>query len=372
MNITQIRQALEQIPLPYLTTDSSFRILWSNPCLQKQYLYLSTLRSLEALLFGYDSEELLQQLKKTETPLTLACKLPLVSLVMSISVLSYDEDGEISELLVAFTGPVMEKGKDPLLASFNESLRQPVDGLFATIAYLRHQLDERYSHELQSMTKGCYQMLRSCIYISEYSELLHSSKAFELQYQDLRQWLHQQLDPALQSLQRMGIQLDFDLPAEPVILPFDGEKLSIALFALISNACLFCEEGRNSIRIAVSQDEQSVRLLVSDKGYGIPAQNLARVMEPYFSQRLDDAIRPGIGLGLPLCKMIVERHGGSMLLQSQQDRGTTVALTLPRSITPSTDGTMTLHAPKTSYVPERYPRWTVHLSTVLPTDEFQA
>ena len=50
----------------------------------------------------------------------------------------------------------------------------------------------------------------------------------------------------------MGIQLDFDLPAEPVILPFDGEKLSIALFALISNACLFCEEGRNSIRIAVS------------------------------------------------------------------------------------------------------------------------
>ena len=203
MNITQIRQALEQIPLPYLTTDSSFRILWSNPCLQKQYLYLSTLRSLEALLFGYDSEELLQQLKKAETPLTLACKLPLVSLVMSISVLSYDEDGEISELLVAFTGPVMEKGKDPLLASFNESLRQPVDGLFATIAYLRHQLDERYSHELQSMTKGCYQMLRSCIYISEYSELLHSSKAFELQYHDLRQGRHQQLDPALESLQRM-------------------------------------------------------------------------------------------------------------------------------------------------------------------------
>ena len=38
-----------------------------------------------------------------------------------------DDDGEISELLVAFTGPVKEKGKDPLLASFNESLRQPVD-----------------------------------------------------------------------------------------------------------------------------------------------------------------------------------------------------------------------------------------------------
>lgn len=370
MNITQIRQALEQIPLPYLTTDPDFRILWSNSCLQKQYLSLSALRSLEALLFGYDPQELLRQLKDTNAALTLACKLPLVSLVMSLSVLAYDDDGEISELLVAFTGPIMEKGKDPLLSSFNEALRQPVDGLFATIGYLRHHLDDQYDRELLSMTKDCYQMLRSCIYISEYSELTGSSQALNLQYQNLPAWIHQQLDPAVPSLQRMGICLEFDLPEQAVILPFDGDKLSIALLALISNACLFCD-GRNTIRISLSHDEHSVRILVSDQGYGIPAELLPHVMEPYFSRGLDEFSRPGVGLGLPLCKIIAERHGGSILLQSQQDRGTTVALTLPRKTTASSGSKMMLYAPTASYVPERYPRWNVHLSTVLPAEEFQ-
>ena len=369
MNIIQIRQVLEQLPLPYLTTDPDFHIIWSNSCLKKQYLYLSTLRSLEALLFGYDTEELLQQLKQADTAVTIACKLPLVSLVMSLSVLSYDEDGEIDELLVAFTGPVMEKGKDPLLSSFNEALRQPIDGLFATVAYLRHRLDEPYDPELLSMTKDCYQLLRSCIYLSEYSELCGSSKPLSLQYQDLNSWIHQQLDPALPSLQRMGIQVEFDLPAEPVLLPFDGKKLSIALFALLSNACLFCE-GKNTVRITVNSDDSNVRLRVSDQGYGIPAEHLSHVMEPYYSRGMDDVSRPGIGLGLPLCKTIVERHGGSLLLQSQQDRGTTAALTLPRKNTLSSDGKLVLQAPKTAYIPERYPRWNIHLSTFLSPEEF--
>ncbi len=370
MNNNQIRQALEQIPLPYLIIDPSFRIVWSNSCLQKNYLYLTTLYSLESLLFGYEMDELLLQLKKTNTPLTLACKLPLVSLVMSFSVLSYNDDGEISELLVAFTGPVMEKGKDPLLSSFNEALRQPVDGLFATIGYLRHQLDDQYDSQLLSMTKDCYQMLRSCIYISEYSELINSNVPFDFQYQDLKAWIQQQLEPALQPLKRMGIHLEFDLPEQPVIISFDSEKLSTVLFALLSNACLFCE-GQNTVRISVHCNDNSVRLLVSDHGYGIPADRMSHVMEPYFSRGLDDISRPGIGLGLPLCKIIIERHGGNILLESEQDHGTTVALTLPRKTTPSSDGNMILHAPRTAYLAERYPRWNIHLSTVLPTEEFR-
>ena len=171
------------------------------------------------------------------------------------------------------------------------------------------------------------------------------------------------------SLQRMGIQVEFDLPAEPVLLPFDGEKLSIALFALLSNACLFCE-GKNTVRITVNSDDSNVRLRVSDQGYGIPAEHLSHVMEPYYSRGMDDASRPGIGLGLPLCKTIVERHGGSLLLQSQQDRGTTAALTLPRKNTLSPDGKLILQAPTIAYVPERYPRWNIHLSTFLSPEEF--
>jgi len=69
---------------------------------------------------------------------------------------------------------------------------------------------------------------------------------------------------------------------------------------------------------------------VSDRGIGIPAEDLPRIFEPFFrSERSRSRGTGGVGLGLTLAKRIVEAHGGTIDVESEKALGTTVRATLP-------------------------------------------
>jgi signal transduction histidine kinase len=65
---------------------------------------------------------------------------------------------------------------------------------------------------------------------------------------------------------------------------------------------------------------------IVDTGVGIPPENLSRVVEPFFTTKEEGK---GTGLGLPICRRIVQEHGGRLELQSEVGNGTTVRITLP-------------------------------------------
>jgi signal transduction histidine kinase len=71
-------------------------------------------------------------------------------------------------------------------------------------------------------------------------------------------------------------------------------------------------------------DGSSVRLSVNDDGVGIPKEHLAGVFKPFYTSK-----PKGLGLGLPLVKRIVERHGGKVEINSQPWHGTTIFLSFP-------------------------------------------
>jgi signal transduction histidine kinase/CheY-like chemotaxis protein len=77
---------------------------------------------------------------------------------------------------------------------------------------------------------------------------------------------------------------------------------------------------------AADADRSQVRLEVADSGPGIPAALQRRVFDPFFTTKPQGV---GSGLGLPLCRSIVEGHGGTIQLASQPGHGTTVSVTLP-------------------------------------------
>jgi len=271
-------------------------------------------------------------------------------------------------IVIAFTGAVSVKDSQNLsLTAFNQALRAPIRGLFGSIALLEHHLDEEYSSQLQSMNKECYQMLRACVSISEYTEYLNGTANLKKEAQNLCLWLKEQLAPLIPLLERNGFHLSYQLPEEDIICFFDSSKLSLVLFSLISNSCLFCD-GQNTIKISVIRKEHTVRILLSDEGYGIPAEIMPKVMEPYFSRGLDEDSKPGIGLGLPLSRAIMEHHGGTLTLQSTQDEGTTVALTLPLDASPL-PSILPLRAAVPRYGNDRYAKHLIFLSTVLPAEE---
>ena len=107
-----------------------------------------------------------------------------------------------------------------------------------------------------------------------------------------------------------------------------ARRLEQVVIGLVMNACDALDGVEQAIRLTTRYDEQAgrVTLLVEDQGRGIPAGDLTRVTDPFFTTR-----RSGgrTGLGLAIVHRIVDEHGGSLSFESEVGRGTRVCLSLP-------------------------------------------
>lgn len=116
---------------------------------------------------------------------------------------------------------------------------------------------------------------------------------------------------------------------EPDLPPVMGDPVALAhaLGNLVSNAAKY---GEGWIGLAASAVGDAVEIRVSDRGPGIPREDLGRIFEPFYRGRraVDDQI-PGTGLGLSLVKRIVEAHGGKIEVRSELGRGTDFVVRIP-------------------------------------------
>jgi len=108
----------------------------------------------------------------------------------------------------------------------------------------------------------------------------------------------------------------------------DRERLETALDALLENAVNATEEG-DTIRVGCRADGEKLVLEVTDGGRGIRAEDLSRIFERFSKIEQDRARRNGgTGLGLSIAKAVVEAHGGSIAVESEEGRGATFRISL--------------------------------------------
>ena len=110
-----------------------------------------------------------------------------------------------------------------------------------------------------------------------------------------------------------------DLP--PVAI--DRGQIVQVLGNLLTNAIQAMPEG-GDLRIAAEQQGEQVAIAVMDSGEGIPPENLEKIFEPLFTTK-----PTGIGLGLPLCKRLVEANGGQITVESTPGEGSAFTICLP-------------------------------------------
>ena len=99
-----------------------------------------------------------------------------------------------------------------------------------------------------------------------------------------------------------------------------------ALTNLIDNAIKFSPEG-GTVIVKSQPLDRVVKFSVSDSGPGIPADIRNRIFEPYWQAH--PTAHLGLGLGLSIAKQIVEQHGGTIWVESEEGRGSTFAFTIP-------------------------------------------
>ncbi|MEM3441218.1 MAG: HAMP domain-containing sensor histidine kinase, partial [Candidatus Bathyarchaeia archaeon] len=210
-------------------------------------------------------------------------------------------------------------------AMVGHDLRNPLTGISGAAQYLKRKygslMDEKGREMLEVIEKDV-QYSNKII-----NDLLEYSTAIRL---DLRETAPKSL--VTEALSHIAfpknIQL-IDSTQDTLKIKVDVDKMKRVFINLIRNAVDAMPNG-GKLTITSENVNGKVKFVFADTGMGISEEHLKRIFEPLFTTKAR-----GMGLGLPICKRMVEAHGGAISVESEQNKGTTFTITLP--IEPKTD-----------------------------------
>ncbi len=140
---------------------------------------------------------------------------------------------------------------------------------------------------------------------------------------------------AIHSLEQQATsrQITIHLEVEDIILQIDGFRIEQVLINLLSNAIKYSPSNTN-VWIRSQIHETTIAISVEDQGFGFSPKELEGAFQPFspsFLEGKGEKMFTGTGVGLYICKGIVERHGGSLQIESPgKDKGSKVTIFLPR------------------------------------------
>jgi two-component system NtrC family sensor kinase len=151
-------------------------------------------------------------------------------------------------------------------------------------------------------------------------------------------------------LRKSGITWDAATPAQSLEIEVDQDQIVQVLINLILNAQHALEDTNGQRRIDIvttlSEDGRVLSIAVVDNGPGVPDGIAHRIFDPFFTTK---GVGQGTGLGLSVCKSMIEAHGGKLMLEKTAGGGATFRVTLPmlRGQGPDPDIPEALHATPT-------------------------
>ncbi len=208
-----------------------------------------------------------------------------------------------------------------MLAGIAHEVRNPLGGIELFVGLLEESLDDdgdarryaaRVRNELNYLTHVVEEFL---LYARERALELGRGRADEL--------LENVRSATAASFASFGVE--FETRCEPADTEITGDLSALrgVIINLVQNAAQASDAGA-SVVVAVGGDDGHRRIEVSDSGRGIPPDQLADVFRPFYTTR-----EKGTGLGLPLARKIIERHGGTIDIESSVGQGTRVVIALP-------------------------------------------
>ena len=217
---------------------------------------------------------------------------------------------------------------DALLCSMRSALMN--FGISAEL--LRARAEERGDSlllkDLRSVTHCYYRMLRVLANASLVLSVTDGSAPFAPDEMDMVRFLSGLLDTVRMLCPGTAFSLSH---GEIHPIAADRQLVELMVLNLISN-CIVHAKGCTRVRLSLMETRENLILSVDDNGCGIPPEQLGTVFDRYCHGFDTGSLYAGAGLGLTVARSVAQLHKGTLLLESQQGRGTTVRVSLSRRL----------------------------------------
>lgn len=224
----------------------------------------------------------------------------------------------------------LEQVKREFFAMINHDLRAPLtsllsvfdtlgEGVLGTLTDSGKEIIERNSGEVSRLIKLVDELL-------DIEKMKAGKFEIEAEISDADSLVQASLNAVHQHAERQKVAISYEKTS--CFVYGDRSLLIRVLVNLLSNAVKFSPQN-SEVKVSVLEKTDHIQFSVVDRGAGIPEDYRAIIFEQYQQVPGSDQKKRGSGLGLPICKMIVEQHGGKLWLESEPEKGSSFHFTIP-------------------------------------------
>ncbi len=223
------------------------------------------------------------------------------------------------------------RAKSEFLTIMSHEIRTPLNAILGMAEIVRESdLDPERAHYMAILNRSGENLLNLIEDILDLARIESGQLALERCDIDLRALTREAMEVQHLNAAHKGLTLHCHVdPGVPERIPGDLKRIRQVLLNILGNAVKFTDRGGITLRVSVA-DTANLLFSIKDTGIGIPADKQALIFEP-FSQADASITRRhgGVGLGLSLCKRLVDAMGGRIWVEEHEDRGSLFRFTIP-------------------------------------------
>lgn len=226
-----------------------------------------------------------------------------------------------------------DRYKDEFLAALSHELRTPLSAVIGFGSMLDDgdagPLTPEQKAYMKNLLTGANALRATVSDLLELSRIQAGKFSLSCSITEYPPLVHSALEDLKPLAAEKGVTLDVSVPVDGEVV-LDGERVMSVIHNLVENALKFTPSG-GTVTVHGHAEGDVIVTEVRDTGTGIPPEALTRLFKRF--QQVDmSSTRPsgGLGMGLAICKAIVEAHGGKIGVMSESGRGSTFWFTLPR------------------------------------------
>lgn len=247
----------------------------------------------------------------------------------------YNPDDELGELAIAFNNLLnrldgsfnMQK---LFVANASHEIRNPLTVILgeAEVALEKERSSADYQESLRNISHEAERLnllVNNLLQLSTVSDGTTEIKREDIAVIKLLEDAKREFD-IINPENQVQLKLNHDPRLTKLLVHGNAILLKNAILNIFDNASKF--SSNETVSVMVEKTEETVVLIVQDKGIGIPTEDIPKITQPFFRAENVRQIR-GTGIGIPLTLKIIELHGGGLQFSSKLNEGTEVRITLP-------------------------------------------